>query len=219
MPALSKTPDHAAFYSETFRPAGVTRLSGGALTFGIRDGQPFFHCHALWSEADGRRNGGHILPDETTVAETFRVEAIGLDGAAFTAEVDPETNFKLFGPVARPSAATRADRRVFAMRLRPNRDMAGLVEEFCREHGIARAKLHGGVGSTIGVRFDDGRSVEPFATEVAVRSGVIAPGADGALEAEIDVALVDYTGGLAEGWLKRGDNPVLMTMELVLEAV
>ena len=51
------------------------------------------------------------------------------------------------------------------------------------------------------------------------RSGAIAPGAGGALEAALDVALVDYTGGLAEGRLIRGDNPVLMTMELVLEAL
>ena len=35
--------------------------------------------------------------------------------------------------------------------------------------------------------------------------------------AEIDVALVDYTGALASGRLMRGDNPVLMTFELVLE--
>jgi hypothetical protein len=52
---------------------------------------------------------------------------------------------------------------------------------------------------------------------LAIRSGTIAPAASGALEAALDIALVDYTGGLAEGRLLRGDNPVLMTMELVLE--
>ena len=46
-----------------------------------------------------------------------------------------------------------------------------------------------------------------------------APGAGGALEAALDVALIDYTGGIGEGRLVRGDNPVLMTMELVLEAM
>ena len=81
MPALSKTPDHAAFYSDTFRPAGVTRLKMGAMTLGERDGAPFFHCHALWTEADGRVNGGHILPEETVVAEPFEVDAFGIDGA------------------------------------------------------------------------------------------------------------------------------------------
>jgi len=48
---------------------------------------------------------------------------------------------------------------------------------------------------------------------------MIVSGASGTLEAELDVALVDYAGGLAEGRLVRGDNPVLMTMELVVEAV
>jgi predicted DNA-binding protein with PD1-like motif len=219
MPALSKTPDHAAFYSDTFRPAGITRLKLATMTFGERDGAPFFHCHALWRQADGRIKGGHILPEETVVAEPFAVEAFGIDGAVFAAEPDPETNFKLFGPVPSAAKAAEATSRAFALRLRPNRDFAGALEAFCRERGIISAKLHGGVGSTIGARFADGRIVEPFATELAVSSGVIVSGASGALEAELDIALVDYEGGIAEGRLTRGDNPVLMTMELVLEVL
>jgi predicted DNA-binding protein with PD1-like motif len=219
MPALSKTGEHAAFYSDTFRPAGTTRLKIGAMTLGERDSAPFFHCHALWTEADGRAGGGHILPEETVVAEPFAVEAFGIDGAVFTAEPDPETNFKLFGPVPSAAGGAKTTRRAFALRLRPNQDFAGALEAFCRERGIVSAKLHGGVGSTIGARFTDGRNVEPFATEMAVRSGAIVSGAGGALKAELDVALVDYTGGIAEGRLTRGDNPVLMTMELVLEAL
>jgi predicted DNA-binding protein with PD1-like motif len=219
MPALSVTGENAAFYSDTFRPAGITRLRIGAMTLGSRDGAPFFHCHALWTEADGRAGGGHVLPEETVVAEPFEVDAFGLDGAVFTAEPDAETNFKLFGPV--PSAASKAQTtsRAYALRLRPNQDFAGALEAFCREQGITRARLHGGVGSIIGARFADGRSVEPFATEMAVRAGAIALGAEGRLEATLDVALVDYTGGLAMGRLARGDNPVLMTMELALEVL
>ena len=76
-----------------------------------------------------------------------------------------------------------------------------------------------GVGSTIGAHFTDGRKVVPFATELAIRSGTLAANADGKLEATLDVALVDYLGGIAEGRLMRGDNPVLMTMELVLEVI
>ena len=68
-------------------------------------------------------------------------------------------------------------------------------------------------------RFADGSIVEPFATELMVKSGRIALGASGGLAAELEVVLVDYTGGLAEGRLVRGDNPVLMTMELVVEAL
>jgi predicted DNA-binding protein with PD1-like motif len=217
MPALSKTGENAAFYSDAFRPAGITRLKLAAMTLGERDGAPFFHCHGLWTEADGRINGGHILPEETVVAEPFTAEAFGVDGAVFAAEHDPETNFKLFGPIARAALGPETTSRAFALRLRPNQDFAGALEMFCRRHGIFRARIHGGVGSTIGARLTDGRSVVPFATELAVSSGILTPGASGVLEAQLDIALVDYLGGIAEGRLIRGDNPVLMTMELVLE--
>jgi predicted DNA-binding protein with PD1-like motif len=219
MPALSKTGDNAAFYSDTFRPAGITQLKLAAMTLGSRDGAPFFHCHGLWREADGRINGGHMLPEETVVAEPFEVDAFGLDGAVFAAEPDGETNFKLFGPVLGTYGQAKSNCRAFALRLRPNQDFAGALEAFCRQRGILRARLHGGVGSTIGARFTDGRSVVPFATELAVRSGTVSSGADGTLKAELDVALVDYLGGIAEGRLVRGDNPVLMTMELALEVL
>jgi predicted DNA-binding protein with PD1-like motif len=218
MPALSKTTEHAAFYSDTFRPVGITRLRMAAMTLGQRDGAPFFHCHGLWLEPDGRAGGGHILPEETVVAEPFEMDAFGLDGAVFAAEPDAETNFKLFGPIP-SAAAANATSRAYALRLRPNQDFAHALESFCRERGIAHARLHGGVGSIIGARFTDGRVVEPFATEMAVRSGMVAQGADGTLHATLDVALVDYQGGIATGRLVRGDNPVLMTMELVLEVL
>jgi predicted DNA-binding protein with PD1-like motif len=219
MPALSKTGANAAFYSDTFRPGGVTRLKMGAMTLGTRDGAPFYHCHALWTEADGRLNGGHMLPEETIVAEPFEVEAFGIDGAMFTAELDPETNFKLFGPVSIAATGAKTTSRAFALRLRPNQDFAGALEGFCRQHGIFHARIHGGVGSTIGAQFTDGSHTVPFATELAIRSGTITQGEGGTLQAELDIALVDYLGGLAEGRLVRGDNPVLMTMELVLEVL
>jgi predicted DNA-binding protein with PD1-like motif len=219
MPALSKSDAYAAFYSDTFRPNGITRLQTGTMTLGMRDGAAFFHCHALWTEADGSRGGGHILPEETVVAEAFDVDAFGLDGAMFAAEPDPETSFKLFGPITRDTTHAPTSCRAFALRLRPNQDVAHALESFCRERGIARARIHGGVGSTIGARFADGRSVEPFATELTVTSGTLASAASGATEAQLDIALVDYTGGLAAGRLLRGDNPVLMTMELVLQVI
>jgi predicted DNA-binding protein with PD1-like motif len=218
MPALSKTGENAAFYSDVFQPAGTSRIAHGAMTFGRRDGAPFFHCHALWTEADGRFTGGHILPDGTVMAETAKVQAFGFDGGIFEANPDPETNFKLFGPVpeARSGAATSA--RAFALRLRPNQDFCGALERFCAERGIARARVRGGVGSTIGAKFTDGSVVPNFATEVYVRNGVVEPGPQSP-EATLDVALVDYKGHVAEGRLLRGDNPVLMTFELVLEVL
>jgi predicted DNA-binding protein with PD1-like motif len=217
IPSLSTTPEFAAYYSDTFRPAGRTRLIDGAMTFGTRDGGPFFHCHALWREADGTLMGGHILPTaETVVAEPIRVTAFGIDGAVFDGSQCRETNFKLFEPFAAEPRGAPTDKRCFAIRMRPNIDLFTGLEEFCREHGIKSARIRGGVGSTIEARFDDRPPSTNFATEVYIRDGRIVPDASGALVATIDGALVDYTGATAEGMLTRGDNPVLMTFELVL---
>ncbi len=211
MPSLPVSPRNAAYYSDTFRPAGLTRLVEGAMTLGRRDGAPFFHCHALWQEADGRASGGHILPEECTVASPIEVEAVGLAEAGFVAVDDGETNFRLFQP-----HGGVAEGRFHALRLRPNQDLVLALEAFCRARGIAQAVLHGGVGSIIGARYADGTTAEPFATEMFISAGGI--DASGATSA-VDVGLVNYTGAVSSGRLRRGDNPVLMTMELVLEAL
>src|SRR5262249_48002486 len=143
----------------------------------------------------------------------------GIDGAVFAAEPDSETNFKLFGPIPARSRGADAPRQAYALRLRPNQDLAGSLEGFCRDRGITAAKIRGGGGSPIGARLVGGGTIEPFATELAITSGSIVFGRSEALEATLDIALIDYTGGIGEGRLIRGDNPVLMTMELVLEVL
>lgn len=218
-PALSKTGENAAFYSDFYRPAGISRIETGAMTFGLRDGQPFYHFHALWTEPDGTTHGGHVIPEETVVAEAATVTALGIDGALFEGNPDPEINFKIFGPVPVPETGVEAPLRVVAMRLKPNQDFCGALEKYCAGHNIARARIRGGVGSTIGVRFTDDREVSNFATEVYIRHGYIGRGAGGLPEAYIDIGVVDYTGAVARGVLKRGDNPVLMTFELALEVL
>ncbi len=215
MPALSPTPDRAAFYSATHRPDGGGRLVAGALTLGTRDGAPSFHAHALWEEADGSLRGGHLLPDGTVVGEGVRAEGVGLLDAAFVAAPDPETNF----PLLAPRRVSAGEGRFHALRLRPNQDLCGALQAYCRERGIRAARLHGGVGSIIGARFEDGSVVEAFATEMFVEGGEIGPRADGAPTASVDVGLVDYTGAVARGRLVRGGNPVLMTLEVVIEAL
>lgn len=220
MPALSPTPKHAAFYSDFFRPLGKSRVECAAGTVGSNEGAPNLHCHGLWIEADGRRRGGHIIPSETIVSEPIHARAWALDGMGFETRDDAETNFRLFEPTPLAAASdASAHGRFFALRLAPNQDISGALEQFCRERRIADAVLHGGVASIIGAMFEDGREVEAFATEMFIRSGRVGTTLNGTPEASLDVALVDYTGGLAEGVLKRGANPVLMTAEVVLEAL
>ncbi len=215
MPALSRDGKNAAFYSDTFRPEGVALLEGGALTFGVRDGAPFFHCHGLWREGDGKRSGGHVLPEETRLAADATVEAFGIAGAGFEAAEDPETNFKLFVPVRAPAPPAKAERRAFAVRLRPNQCFHAALEGFARDNGLSRVRIYGGVGSTIGALFEDGCEIANFATEVFIRDGRVVRDDGGAYAAHLDAGMVDFTGAMAEGPLKRGANPILMTFELI----
>jgi len=194
IPALAPDPSHAAYYSETFRPTGET----------------FFHCHGFWTEADGRPGGGHMLPEETTIAAPIRAKGVLISGARFEARQDAETGFKLFTPIATeaPNAATANG---IAIRLCPNQDITAALETAAAGAGFGAARLHGGVGSIIGARYANAPPVDNFATEMLIRDGLIRPGAT-----RLDVAMVDLTGHLSAGVLTPGDNPVLMTLEAVL---
>lgn len=218
MPAPSKSPSNAAFYSETFRPAGSAVVSCGQMSFGRRDNAPFFHAHGLWREADGRPSGGHILPDETRVAAPCRLEAFGFSGMRFEAAPDAEINFTVFGPVAVAASASTGG-MVHALRLRPNQCLHRALEIYAAEHGIQRARLSGGVGSTIGAVFDDGRTLPGAFTELYVARGGIARDDAGQPVATIEVGIVDHLGNQAVGRLGRGANAVLMTIEIALEVI
>lgn len=216
MPAESRSPEHAVYFSDRFEATGAARLESGCITLGLRDGQPWLHCHAVWTESDGQRRCGHISPAESQVDEPIRLSAWLIDGANFVVGADAETNFNLFQPVVVPTHNVDIDALV--VRVRPNEDLCTSLERVCMDHGIRNAKVRGGVGSLVGAAFDDGRTVEPFVTEVFIRQGLIASGPDGSLRADVVVSLVDHTGQMAEGRLRRGQNPVLVTFEIVLEA-
>ena len=222
MPALSTSPDHAVYFSETFHVDGLVALETASVTYGLKDGQPWLHCHAVWIEPDGRRHGGHLLPDKVMVAEPIDLVGVALDAAAFTVRPDPETNFSLFVPQAlfprglEKKSPCHQAREAIALRLAPNIDICTALEDFCRDQGISHATVFGGVGSTVGAVFQDGHIVEPFVTELLIRSGHIKNESAGQPHAEIDISIVDYSGGLTEGRLAKGSNPVLVTLELVI---
>lgn len=222
LPALARTPEHAVYFSDRFDATAPVQLNTAVVTWGRRDQQPWLHTHARWATADGSPGVGHVLPEETVVAAAVTATAWLLAGAGFEVVADEETRFSLFSPrMTQPAvpamASLREARPALLVRLSPNEDVCLALERICRDHGISHASVRGGVGSTVGAVFDDGRRIEPFVTETLVRQGRIRPGADGRPRAEIDVDLVDYTGAQATGRLARGANPVLVTFELVLE--
>lgn len=219
MPALSRTSEHAVYFSDRFDAPGPVRLIDASVTFGRRGSAPWLHCHARWADADGTPHCGHVLPEQAVLSAPMAARAWLLNGAAFEVVADGETRFTLFKPIRQPaSQLAPSGRPAWAVRIAPNQDVCTALEALCRAHGVASATVRGGVGSTVGAVFDDGRQVAPFVTEVLIRTGRVRPGAQGEPVAEIDVSLVDYTGGLASGRLARGANPVLVTFELVLES-
>ena len=229
MPALSQSPEHAVYFSSSFVAQQPVQLITATLTLGWRDNSPWLHCHANWASADGTTHTGHLLPDEVVLATPLQANAWLLRGAGFVVQADDETRFALFQPVAMPTTvqptpalgtahtADSTSHPALLVRLAPNEDVCTALEAICLQHGITHAQVRGGVGSTVGAVFDDGRRMLPFVTETLVHHGHIRPGPDGRPQAQIAVSMVDHTGGQASGRLARGRNAVLVTFELVLE--
>ena len=94
LPALSTDGVHAAWYSDTFAPEGSCRIIRATASVGVKDGQPFLHCHGIWDTLDGRAMG-HLLLD-SVVAEDCEITGIGALDAWFDSRADAETAFTLF---------------------------------------------------------------------------------------------------------------------------
>jgi predicted DNA-binding protein with PD1-like motif len=208
MPGPADDDSHVAYFTAPRAPEGMTRIEQGNATFGWAGGKPFIHCHAAWTEPDGRRRGGHILPGETIVTEPGEATAWGFRTIRIEALPDPETNFTLFQP-----SGTTIGRDLVA-RVKPNEDILLALETIARAHRIGDAVVRGSLGSLIGARFTDGGRVDDHATEVLVREGYIRGG-----KAALDLLVVDMRGEVHQGWLQRGENPVCITFDLVLETL
>jgi len=217
MPAASSDPRYVAWYSETFEPDGPVNVRRACAIVGMRDGKTFLHCHGIWDTSEGQRMG-HMLAPLSMVAEPIEVTGIGFRDATFEAGPDQETNFTLFEPVRRAGAhpATTGN-GVLIAKVRPNQDITLAIEEICSRHGVARANVYG-IGSLNGVRFVGGTRVNSHATEVLIHNGS-AESADGQVHARLVVDAVDMAGGISSGEIVRGDNPVCITFELVIEPV
>jgi len=206
MPGPADDASHVAYFTAPRAPVGVTRIEQANATFGWADGEPFIHCHAAWVEPDGSRRGGHILPHETIVCDEVTADAWGFREVRIEARPDPETNFTLFQPMGGGAGSG------LVARIKPNEDIIVALETIARSQGITNAVVRGSLGSLIGARFLDGREVHDHATEVLVREGCIRDG-----HAALDLLVVDMQGRVHEGWLRRGENPVCITFDLVLE--
>jgi len=207
MPGPPDNETHVAYFSAPCQPAGVVRIEQANATFGWHDGKPRLHCHAAWIEPGGVRRGGHILTDETIMAEPVIIHAWGSADFEISALLDPETNFTLF----QPRGSSRPDTDAVIARVRPNEDIIAAIETIAYRHGMREATIRGSLGSLIGARFVDGTTVPDNATEVLVRNGHVRNS-----RAALDLLVIDGQGHVHEGWLERGENPVCITFDLLL---
>lgn len=214
MPAGSPGEAHAAWYSETFRPApgGVIRSAG--LHLGTRDGEPFLHCHGTWDvPGDGSRMG-HLLPFEASLAEPAVIKAYGISGAALVVRDDAETNFRLFAPEKTAEAGAAGTHIALLASVRPNQDICEAIETVCARFDVTEASVMG-IGSLVGVSYEDGRDIPDYATEVLIRSGAVQP-ENGTPRCTLDIDMVGMSGIVSSGRLARGRNPVCVTFELLI---
>jgi predicted DNA-binding protein with PD1-like motif len=208
MPGPADNPSHVAYFTAPRAPTGTTRIQQANATFGWAGGKPSLHCHATWIEPDGTRRGGHILSNETIVAEPGEATAWGFTNIRIEATPDPETNFTLF----QPSGTGTSTGSALVARIKPNEDILTALETIARTQGIRNATVRGSLGSLIGAHFTNGEQVEDHATEVLVRQGHIRDG-----KAALDLLVVDMQGQVHEGWLQHRKNPVCITFDIVLQ--
>jgi fatty-acyl-CoA synthase len=209
LPGLSPDAEHAAWYSETFAPEQGGRFQSGTVIVGERDGAPFVHCHGIWDTGEKALRMGHVLPSESVVSEAVTVSGYGAADATFASVFDPETNFTLFS-----ATGESRDGNGLLLRIRPNEDVASVIEAACARHGIDRARVFG-IGSIFRPMLADGTRIDCIATEIVIEGGTVVPAGE-VLEASIDAAIVDIDGAISRGRLVRGENPVGVTFELVV---
>jgi len=60
----------------------------------LKDGQPFVHAHAVFTDEEGRAVGGHLCQGTVVFACEFLLTV--LDGPEFTREYDAQTGLRLW---------------------------------------------------------------------------------------------------------------------------
>jgi predicted DNA-binding protein with PD1-like motif len=204
-PAPATGDGHAAWYSQTFSQP-LAKIQHGGAHLGLRDGQAFVHCHALWQD----QGMGHVLCDDSLIADDVTVQGWGLRGAGLVAQPDRETRFTLFRPQAEGAPV---DGVSLLVTLRPNQDIGRTLTRIAQNHHISWARVEG-IGSLVGTVFEQAPHLASYATELLIIEGVLQSG-----EIDLQVASVGFDGAGQTGRLQSGQNAICVTAEVLLIAL
>jgi len=222
IPAVCQDGTKPVTFSEPRDSPGPSHLLVGSATVGLRNAQPFTHCHATWVDADGTLRGGHLMPDvevgDVPIQATLRV----LHDAEQHSDIDPETRMPVFTPSRRTAAPASKEPRARAAvsRVRPGVDLHAAVAEIGRRHGFSSAVVRGSLGSVVGARLHHRTQVvevDAPATELTSLIGTAhgLGGEDPTIT--LSCTLVDVHGSTHSGVLVEGENLVAVTFELYVE--
>lgn len=213
-PAGASDAEHVAWYSDMHRFDGAGVIHHLGMIVGYREERCFIHGHGTWTPHGGVMEMGHILSPMTVLAKPAIAMGFALSGARFEGREDPETNFTLFRPT--PHGEPVDDDAAFAvLRILPNQDFDIALEDACGQLGWKSARAWG-VGSINTPHFNDGRVLDSLPTELVILDALCHADGSGTRGSAIRVV---GTGPnqIEEGLLKRGENSVLITAEIVLK--
>ena len=110
--------------------------------------------------------------------------------------------------------------RIAVIRLRPNEDLVGGVEAACREHGLRHAVVRSAVGSLVDAVLEAGGQSVTVAgpgIEILTLGGEVRSDAEGVPLAELRGTIADSAAQVYGGRFRRDENPICITLELVLQ--
>lgn len=214
-PAFGPDADHPMSFTDEIRIAGPAHLRHASATVGAKDGSPFAHLHASWTDADGRVRGGHLLPGTLAGPAGLRLLVFSLADAQLRSDVDPETGFSAFAPVPAQTTPTPVVDSPDAVisRIRPGEILDKAILTVCRSAGFTSAEVRASLGSTTGVVFDGGTAPWP-AVEFTHLTGTIRRADGHDPQVSLAAEVVDVDGAVHAGELAVGVNPVAVTFEL-----
>ena len=110
--------------------------------------------------------------------------------------------------------------RIAVLRIRPNEDLVTAVEAAARDHGVKNAVVRSAVGSLVDAALQAGDKtieVPGPGIEILTLSGELHSDAVGELRAELTGTIADGKAQVFGGRFRRGENPICITLELVLQ--
>jgi predicted DNA-binding protein with PD1-like motif len=120
-----------------------------------------------------------------------------------------------------PEIETGTTGRIVYARVRPNEDLVQGIEKICLREGIRRCFIRGSLGSLndacVSLSDETVQVLSGPAVEVVGLSGEVRSDADGNPVASVTGVLAEPSGRICGGRFLRGQNPVCVTFEIVLE--